>query len=349
MASARPDNSQTGSPAWDSEVLTRARTNPLVVKYVAVPLREIEVDGARLLEPASARTSGRAPGVTRQFLEDAPQYHERYTSHGYFRTLIEGALSRCDIRSVSSLLDLGSGSGNSVVPSLELFPQADVVAVDISPHLLAILRKYVDGTRPDFERLLTVCMDAATDIYAPASFDLCIGAAILHHVTDPQEVIGTVMRALKPGGHAFFFEPFEGGNAILRLAYLRVLRSPRAFLLRRAVRALLERMVKDYGVRMDSESTDPRFSTLDDKWMFTRTFFHDVARRVGATSLTIHALHRLDRPFTAQTEANLRLGAGLGPDALPSWAWRIVNEMDEVFSARVKDDLLIEGCVAFRK
>src|SRR5207244_8311540 len=82
-------------------------------------------------------------GVTAQFLEEAGTYHQRYTAHGYFRNLIEAAVRRAGIGEVHAVLDLGSGSGNSVVPALELFPTADIVAVDISPQLLAILKQFV--------------------------------------------------------------------------------------------------------------------------------------------------------------------------------------------------------------
>src|SRR5438067_6621796 len=246
MTSALPEDSQTAPIAKSSGV----RPRPWAT-HIAVPLREIEVSGTRLWEPA-AKERTRTLGVTRQFLEDAGQYHERYTSHGHFRVLIEEALARCGVRSVSSVLDLGAGSGNSVIPSLELFPQAHIVAVDISPQLLAILRNHLDRNLHDSERVLTVCADAASDIYVPASFDLCIGAAILHHVMDPQEVVSSVMRALKAEGHAFFFEPFEGGHALLRLAYRRILHSRRAPFLGEAVRVLLAKMVLDYDVRMDT-------------------------------------------------------------------------------------------------
>jgi SAM-dependent methyltransferase len=181
------------------------------------------------------------------------------------------------------------------------------------------------------------------------SFDLCIGAAILHHVMDVEAVVGAVMRALKPGGHAVFFEPFEGGNAILRLAYQRILESRRAIWLPRPARELLERMVRDFEVRMDRPWSDDIFATLDDKWMFTRTFFHEVGMRVGAVSVEIHPLHALERPFAAQTETYLRLCASLDREALPRWAWTIVDEMDARLSERVKADLLIEGSVLFRK
>ena len=48
--------------------------------------------------------------------------------------------------------------------------------------------------------------------------------------------------------------------------------------------------------------------------------------------------------FENQTQSNLRLGAQLGPDALPGWAWSIIREMDDQLPVRVKEDL--RGTVA---
>ena len=56
-------------------------------------------------------------GVTAQFLEHADRYHEAYSNVPYFRFLLERALSRLSVPvSVRTILDLGSGSGKSVLP-----------------------------------------------------------------------------------------------------------------------------------------------------------------------------------------------------------------------------------------
>ena len=50
---------------------------------------------------------------------------------------------------------------------------------------------------------------------SPGVADLAVGAAILHHILDPAKVLASCHRALKPGGWAIFFEPFEAGNTIV--------------------------------------------------------------------------------------------------------------------------------------
>jgi len=50
-----------------------------------------------------------------------------------------------------------------------------------------------------------------------------MGGAILHHLLNPEKAIKGAYRALKKGGYAIFFEPFENGNSILELAYSEIL------------------------------------------------------------------------------------------------------------------------------
>ena len=60
-------------------------------------------------------------------------------------------------------------------------------------------------------------MDAQKDYILDDYADIVMGSAILHHLAEPQGFISRSMKVLKPGGIAYFFEPMEGGNAIVRL------------------------------------------------------------------------------------------------------------------------------------
>ena len=80
-------------------------------------------------------------GVTEQFLENASIYHERYRSNEHWKHLVELGLTATNVDRNQRLnvLDIGSGSGNSVFAAVTLMPNANVVASDISPQLLRIL------------------------------------------------------------------------------------------------------------------------------------------------------------------------------------------------------------------
>src|SRR5207248_9280280 len=89
------------------------------------------------------------------------------------------------------VIDIGSGSGNSVIPLADRFPDADIVATDISPQLLAILRDFLQRRTEDTRRFSLVCVDAASARYNEGVADLIVGAAILHHILDPARVLAT--------------------------------------------------------------------------------------------------------------------------------------------------------------
>ena len=291
-------------------------------------------------------------GVTDQFLAGADTFHRKYTQLDYYRGLLARAAARAGVSpDVGAVFDIGSGSGNSVIPALEMFPRAHVVATDISENLLRILRDQVRAETRFDGRLSLVCMDATRPYLKPGTFDLVIGAAILHHLIDPLAAVRSACDALRPGGKAVFFEPFENGNAILRLAYTEVLEAAGAGgrELPEDVADLLRRLVNDYRVRTGTDKSAPLFREIDDKWLFTRSFFEDAAASLGAGALAIYPLHETAAPFTSQTVVNLKLGLGAEAGRMPRWAWDVVSKYDTAFSPELKRDLLIEGCVILTK
>ena len=294
-------------------------------------------------------------GITEQFLQKAGTYHERYSAVPYFRALVEQA-TRGLASEPSMVLDLGSGSGNSVLPCLELFPKSRVVATDLSPSLLAILRDEVAMDPTARARLALVCVDATRPYFKEGAVDLVLGAAVLHHLIDPATCVRQACRALRPGGIAVFFEPFENGNAILRLAYEQILErdtvaslSPR---LAPEVSACLRMLIEDFRVRAGEDKSAPIYRSIDDKWLFTRSYFESLAETLGVL-VDIEPLNPTDEPFLRQTQTYLRLALGLSIEdagsTLPIWAWDILRIFDTTFSRELKRDLPIEARVVFTR
>jgi len=223
-----------------------------------------------------------------------------------------------------------------------------MVAVDISPQLLAILRDYLESREDLSTDCILLCMDACENAYRPEVFDLAIGAAVLHHMPDPQQALAAVHHALRPGGHAVFFEPFESGNAILALAFEEILdcNAGRRGLDERVTGLLSGTIRHVYSLRHINPKMRNR---LDDKWVFTRLWLEEIQQAVGFRRLQIYPLHPTDMPFSRQTESLLQMGLGAGPDALPRWAWSILRRYDGVFSEHLKRELLIEGAIILSK
>ena len=156
--------------------------------------------------------------------------------------------------------------------------------------------------------------------------------------------------ALEPGSCAIFFEPFENGNAILRLAYADIVERAAKHRDRDAPGLkVIADLHRDYAFRAGISPETPGFLDIDDKWLFTRSMFEAWARDAGFHEFEITPLHDLSAPFTLQTRTNLSLAAGLGADALPDWCWDRLAFYDESFSTALKRDLLIEGRVVLTR
>jgi len=291
-------------------------------------------------------------GITEQFLENAEVYAEKYSNLSHFLGLFRTALDEAGIvpAAGATILDIGTGSGtNTIQPLLRTFENCRIVAADLSPNLLRMLRRYVVDQQLQ-ERVFCVCTDAMNNHFQPASFDVVVGAAILHHLIDPGMALKAAWRALKPGGVAIFFEPFEGAE-ILRAAFELILQRNRyeKTVLSAAAVGLLEALILDYTVRSGTDKSAPHFVRMDDKWLFTRVHMSEMAKQAGFSSATFipHARHAtLYQDFVREV---LRLGANLEASALPPWAWDLLAMFDSAYSSEMKGDLMIEGTIVLRK
>lgn len=294
-------------------------------------------------------------GVTKQFLSEAEIYHRKYGAKDYFQYLIKNALQEIGpIAKNATVLDIGSGSGNSVLACLELLPDCKIVASDISENMLAILLRYIDDKAIFNGRVVAICMDATNSaLYKTGTFNLVTGTAILHHLIDPSTAISAAGKALMPGGSAIFFEPFENGFSILRLAYREIVQrnqeKPEMAQISPPVVNLLQRQMLDLETRTGTDKTKEIFRKIDDKWLFTKAYLEECADKAGFSKARFYPINSLESPFRRQTETILKLGANLTPQAFPPWAWEILHFYDDFFSRELKQDLLLEGCVIFEK
>jgi SAM-dependent methyltransferase len=320
-------------------------------RVFADPLTDLGADDAAFAGILAPRDGARStkPGVTAQFLELAGEYHRNYLNVDYWRFLLDNALASAGVdRDPGTILDIGSGSGNSVIPLLARFADAQIVATDISPQLLAILKDFLASQASAADRVALVCVDAMLAHYRPEAVDLAVGAAILHHILEPERVLATCLQVLKPGGWAMFFEPFEAGNTLVKLTYQRILaQAPPAQSETEAMR-LLERIVADYAVRQRPRA-DPIFREIDDKWMFTRAYFERIKAEQGWAELIISPLNVSPTFLRTQAEVHLRLGAQLQPSALPEWAWAVIDETDAGVSDDLRREWAPEAAVLLRK
>ncbi len=103
-------------------------------------------------------------------------------------------LVRTDTRE-PEVLDYGSGTGNLTAHLLAL--GAHVVAADVSPAILAELRRQMDHSG----NLRTMVINGTNlELLPDASVDLVATYSVLHHVPDYLGIVSEFARVVKPGG-----------------------------------------------------------------------------------------------------------------------------------------------------
>jgi SAM-dependent methyltransferase len=314
------------------------------------PLEPFPGPAGRVWRIGGTRTSAT---ISDQFKADAEHYHQRFSASDEFEARFRHAFEATGIEAPEAplVLDLGSGSGvNSIIPCLSLFPDARLVATDLSRELLGMLAERLSGTDAE-PRVACVAMDAMGDEVAAGQFDLVTGASILHHLPAPREAVEAAFRALKPGGFAIFFEPFDG-HAVIRLAYERILAEAdlRSEPLHPVLAQNMAWAAADIAFRVKPDRQHPDFAAMDDKWLFSRAHFEVWARAAGfeAVSFVPHNDHAtLYRDAVA---VNLRLATGLDPLALlPAWAVAILDGFDAAITLQMKRQNMLEGTVVLTK
>jgi SAM-dependent methyltransferase len=287
--------------------------------------------------------------LTNQFIENAEIYFKKYSHNDYWNSLISNAVLKLNLdkKKYSNLmiLDIGSGAGNTILPLIKLFPHSNIIASDLSIELLALLKQYIGS---EYNNLHILQLNAEELDFKPDTFDIIVGGAILHHLIFPEKAIEGTYNALKTGGCAIFFEPFEAGNVILELAYTEIVEETKNYL-PNEIKIFLKAMINDYRVRKGRDKSLEIFKKIDDKWLFTKNYFNELYEKYNFKKIIIYPVHNTKIQFENQTITNLRLGLNKNANALPEWAWQIIRKYDRVFSEDLKHDLLMEGCIIFFK
>ena len=114
-------------------------------------------------------------------------------------------LSALDLRPGMVVADIGAGTGylsRRIAPAVA--PGGKVLAVDVQPEMLGMLQALAKQ-----EGLTNIqpSLGAEDDVkLASDSVDLAIMVDVYHELAFPYEVLGSIVRALKPGGRVVFVE-----------------------------------------------------------------------------------------------------------------------------------------------
>lgn len=269
----------------------------------------------------------------------------------YYKHLLMEAFERLRFPSRSQdsplVLELGAGFGSATFPLLSLLPGATVIASEFSVAMLAVLKEKLEREpRSVQSRCGLLQLNAENLDFEENSCDLVVGAALLHHLFRPEQVMAGCHKILKPGGHALFFEPFESGMSIVNIIYKMFLDNPRS--------SRLPKHVRDYmaysSAYWDGMTHFPKdhvfFQGADDKWLFTRRFLEAEAAKVGFTTCVTYGISKSERPFEEMVKSHFKGNAMPEPEA---WMLEIVDRFENNFSKSMKLDLFTEGVLVLTK
>ncbi len=101
--------------------------------------------------------------------------------------------------------DIGAGTGYlSRRMARQVAPDGKVLAVDVQPEMVAMLRKSAER---EGLRNIVPSLGTETDVQLLAdSLDMAVMVDVYHELSHPCEVAASIVRALKPGGRLIFVE-----------------------------------------------------------------------------------------------------------------------------------------------
>jgi SAM-dependent methyltransferase len=117
--------------------------------------------------------------------------------HGYWSAALDWVASAAP--GAGRLLDLGAGTGTGAIGLAQRFPEAEVIALDVSPASLAkIAGKAAQAGLAARVHPVEADLDAGwPDL---GILDLTWASASLHHMADPARVLRDARSATRPGG-----------------------------------------------------------------------------------------------------------------------------------------------------
>ncbi len=156
------------------------------------------------------RLEGRVPVVhaivtrlnARRFDGLAPAWDQIRSDVGDSRRMLERALGELAITAPAHVLDVGTGTGQAAAILAELFPEAQIDAVDSSPEMIERAR-----AKPDLGGVRFAVADGARLPFAEGTIDLAVSLLV-------QPFEDELKRVLAPGGWALFCYPMGPGTPI---------------------------------------------------------------------------------------------------------------------------------------
>jgi len=142
--------------------------------------------------------AGRRARWQRSAWDERSRSWDEQVSSSAFRMVRECVLQRARCAASDRCVDLGAGTGFLTMAVAER--AAQVLAVDVSPVMLTVLRQA--AAAQGLENVTTLVADMTALTLEPASLDLVVSSYALHSLphADKARLLSMCARSLRPGG-----------------------------------------------------------------------------------------------------------------------------------------------------
>lgn len=265
----------------------------------------------------------------------------------FYYGLISTALKKAGYkrhRQKLRILDVGCGFGSATFPLLKLFPRSQIIASELSLPMLYVLKQKLADSK-DKNRVLLLQLDAERLDFKEDSFDLVVGAAILHHLFSPDKAVKATAKILKPGGLAIYFEPFYEGTAMMALIYERIIHDSRFKWLDFSLKVYFRHAVALWRKMKNQDKSSPFFQKLDDKWLFEQFYIRRLAQQYHFRELQIYRHDSSPTPFMNLFRNHLEKKLA----KIPGWIFETIATYEDWLTNDQKDQLITEGEIILKK
>jgi SAM-dependent methyltransferase len=182
---------------WEAEI-KRFAPLPEIPNYVRSSIHGIE--GGYGVPWSAGTWDAVVKEIFVEYLGDENQYRELLPA-------TVPAAPRC-------VLDVACGTGESTLGWHRRFPDADIIAVDVSPYMLVVAER---KTR-DIPNVAVRCANAESLPFEDASFDAVTASLLFHELPSDVSlrVLREMRRVLEPGGWIAVAEPYRIGGSSLK-------------------------------------------------------------------------------------------------------------------------------------
>ena len=137
------------------------------------------------------------------FDQMTPRWEERYwtnTAAQRIRQAFREEVKRLPWRTA---LEVGCGTGLDLAHFGTIYPEREVVGIDVSPRMVEVARRCVAASRARGDvRVEQADAEGAPELAGPEAFDLCyVFFGALNTVEDLHRVADRLYEAVRPGGH----------------------------------------------------------------------------------------------------------------------------------------------------